>query len=122
MRHSGGAIARAFARVVESNRSGHSYAPEGSAPRVVLNRLLDRIFAELPALVLEAKILKLRSPLRRLFDGPSHKPDDRCVRGSGRTYPDPSPCHPRLAALDETRSPAERFGRSSLILLTGDRG
>jgi hypothetical protein len=26
-----------------------------------LNRLLDRIFAELPAFVLEAKILKLRS-------------------------------------------------------------
>jgi hypothetical protein len=69
VRHSGGAIARAFARVVESNRSGHSYAPEGSAPRVVLNRLLDRIFAELRALVHEAKILKLRSPCTAFSTG-----------------------------------------------------
>ena len=68
MRHSGGAITRASARVIESNRSGHSYAPEGSAPRVVLNRLLDRVFSELPALVLEAKILKLRSLCAALSD------------------------------------------------------
>ena len=39
--------------------------------------------------------------------------DDRCVRESARTYPDPSSCLPRLAALDEKRSSAEGFGRSS---------
>ena len=61
MRHSGGAITRASARVIESNRSGYTYAQEGSRRGLALNRLLDRIFAELRALVHEAKILKLRS-------------------------------------------------------------
>jgi glutamate 5-kinase len=67
----------------------------------------------LPPLVLEAKILKLRSLCAAFSTGPSHEPDDRCIREGGRTYADPSPCHHRLAALDEKRSPAQAFGLSS---------
>jgi hypothetical protein len=65
MRHSGGAITRASARVIESNRSGHSYPPEGSAP---LESTPRSGISELPALVLEAKILKLRSLCAALSD------------------------------------------------------
>ena len=61
MRHSGGAITRASARVIESSRSGHTYAPEGSASWSSLESTPRSNIAELPALVLEAKILKLRS-------------------------------------------------------------
>jgi glutamate 5-kinase len=113
MRHSGGAITRASARVIESNRSGHSYPPEGSAPLESTPR--SGIFRVARACS-GSQNLEIAFALRRLV-GPSHEPNDRCVRERRRTYPDPSPCHPRLAALDEKRSPAEGFGRSSLSFL-----
>jgi len=49
VRHSGGALTRASARVVEWNRSGHTYAQKSQVRRrgLFLNRLFDRIFVEM---------------------------------------------------------------------------
>ena len=68
MRHSGGAITRASARVIESNRSGHSYPPEGSAPWASLESTPRSNICRVPAFVLEAKILKVRSLCAALSD------------------------------------------------------
>ena len=61
MRHSGGAITQASARVIESNRSGHAYPPEGSAPWASLESTPRSNICRVPAFVLEAKILQVRS-------------------------------------------------------------
>ena len=81
MRYSGGAITRASACIIESYGSGHTYAPEvlSSAQYLVLNRLLDRIFVELPALVAEADDLERAFAPHRLIGWSSDEPDDRCV-------------------------------------------
>jgi hypothetical protein len=61
VRHSGSAITQASARFIESNRSGHADPPEGSAPWASLESTPRSNICRVPAFVLEAKILKVRS-------------------------------------------------------------
>jgi hypothetical protein len=69
VRHSGSAITQASARVIESNRSGHACAPEDSAPWASLESTPRSNICRVPAFVLEAKILKVRSLCAALSTG-----------------------------------------------------
>jgi hypothetical protein len=122
VRHSGGAITRAPARVIESDRRGRTYVPEGSAPSASLESIPQSNICRIAPACLEAKILKLRSLCAAFSTGPSHEPDDRCIRekGSDLCPPFTLPSLPRCTRRKALARP--KFRAVRLFLLAGDCG
>ena len=69
MRHSGGAITRASARVIESDRRGRTYVPEGSAPSASLESIPQSNICRISPACPRSQNLEIAFALRRLFDG-----------------------------------------------------